>query len=371
MFELRHKSAHLSDDRSAISPPELSLIFSEKEGSEATLIERITAVEGFTVEKARKKLSKYTDKVFNKLLNLNAVEIEGIGTLVRESDEMIRFEDTVAALTDEYQGLPQLALQPIKRMAETPPSDNTDDAPKSLNEKLASSMSESTAEPTPEYLQEPEEPKGGRPWWIPLIGGIILALAYLLFMQTCGAGDGSDGSFLDRFKSDTKEVVDETASTIGDAVDEGAAAIDEIVDIDNGTAEVDEATKTGADELDYSDDSAATDGDSSTSTQGTAAAGAEVPSTVQYSKGSSIIKSASGYASNCVIIVGSFTKPKNALKMMTKVENLGYKVYSSQYGQYTRVGLEFTCAESELDAYIAEARDVLEKQAWYLESPAK
>jgi len=46
-------------------------------------------------------------------------------------------------------------------------------------------------------------------------------------------------------------------------------------------------------------------------------------------------------------------------------------VYTSEYNGLTRVGLQFSCRADELDAYIAEARNKLETNAWYLESPVK
>ena len=373
MFELRLQPATIMADRSAVTPPSMALVFTEAEGSEATLLERITKVENFPMEKARKKLSKYTDKVFNKLLNLNAVEIEGIGTLVREKDEVIRFEDAVLDLTDEIHGLPTLKLKPIKRIVESDSANNGEPKPQNINDKLAaasqSAKEHETGEPTPSYLNEPEKPKKGSPWWIPLMGGIILALGYILFLQTCGSGNESKGMFGGLF-ADEKDIVSEDLSEIDESDAETTA--DGEAAVADAESKVDDEPGSDIGDEDAGDaasiDAPAVSGKGGASINNVGAN--KSAASRSYSKGNSVIRSAAGNAS-CVIIVGSFIKPKNALKMMTKVEDLGYNTYSSQYGSYTRVGLQFTCAEEDLDAYITEAKDVLEKQAWYLESPGK
>jgi len=53
------------------------------------------------------------------------VQLDGIGTLVRQPDEQIVFKDTVTQLTDEFNGLKALSLKPIKRMSAPSTNENS------------------------------------------------------------------------------------------------------------------------------------------------------------------------------------------------------------------------------------------------------
>ncbi len=71
-------------------------------------------------------------------------------------------------------------------------------------------------------------------------------------------------------------------------------------------------------------------------------------------------------AYECVMIVGSYKSAKSTLKMMNKLEDLGYKVYTENYEDYTRVGIAFICKEKDLTLFIREVRKTLAPDAWYL-----
>ena len=70
----------------------------------------------------------------------------------------------------------------------------------------------------------------------------------------------------------------------------------------------------------------------------------------------------------CVIIVGAYESPKNALKMSDKISKLGYTPYQEYFDTMgvTRVGFKFSCGEEDLEAFIHKVRNQIDKNAWYL-----
>jgi nucleoid DNA-binding protein len=73
--------------------------------------------------------------------------------------------------------------------------------------------------------------------------------------------------------------------------------------------------------------------------------------------------------SSCVIITGVFSRTRNIKKMENLLQSRGYQVYMEDYGPYTRVGLEFDCANADLVDYIQNIRRSIPNaaKAWYLQ----
>ncbi len=71
---------------------------------------------------------------------------------------------------------------------------------------------------------------------------------------------------------------------------------------------------------------------------------------------------------SCVIITGVFSRYRNVEKMENLLESRGYEVYMEDYGPYTRVGLEYDCANEDLVDYIQKIRRSIPNasKAWYL-----
>lgn len=74
----------------------------------------------------------------------------------------------------------------------------------------------------------------------------------------------------------------------------------------------------------------------------------------------------SNQVTECIIITGTFAKPVHALRMMNKLEDLGYDLYTEEVNDLTRVGLLFNCRNRDLKEFIYKVREQVNKDAWYL-----
>ena len=70
---------------------------------------------------------------------------------------------------------------------------------------------------------------------------------------------------------------------------------------------------------------------------------------------------------NCIIIVGSYKQAKSSLKMINKLQEMNYDVYTEQHKDFTRVGISFDCTNEDLTNYIRNLRSEIAKDAWYLQ----
>ena len=70
----------------------------------------------------------------------------------------------------------------------------------------------------------------------------------------------------------------------------------------------------------------------------------------------------------CVIILGAYQSARNAMKMSTKISQLGYTPYEEYFDtmDVTRVGFKFDCREKDLSDFMHEVRKEIVQDAWYL-----
>ncbi len=69
----------------------------------------------------------------------------------------------------------------------------------------------------------------------------------------------------------------------------------------------------------------------------------------------------------CIIILGTFSKSKNVLKMMSLLKDDGRDVYEEQMSNgTTRVGFSYDCTHEDLPNYLRNIRKEYKIDAWYL-----
>ena len=67
----------------------------------------------------------------------------------------------------------------------------------------------------------------------------------------------------------------------------------------------------------------------------------------------------------CVIVVGSFKKSKNALRMRNRIIERGYQPFDEYHNGYNRVGIIFDCLDQDLVDFLQEIRRNIEPKSWY------
>jgi len=68
----------------------------------------------------------------------------------------------------------------------------------------------------------------------------------------------------------------------------------------------------------------------------------------------------------CVIIVGSFIKKNNAIRMEQKVVHDGYTSFTEEYGKFNRVGIQFDCMQRNLEEVLAKLKQKYHPDSWIL-----
>ena len=118
-FNLDQVPSQFNDDKSLIHPPILNLSFNDEDSDNDSLFKYILDTGKYAEDKIREKIDKYTQTAFNTLLNVDAFEIDGIGSIIKEgSEEKVTFKPNLSKLTREYKGLKAIALSPIQRINE-------------------------------------------------------------------------------------------------------------------------------------------------------------------------------------------------------------------------------------------------------------
>ncbi len=76
---------------------------------------------------------------------------------------------------------------------------------------------------------------------------------------------------------------------------------------------------------------------------------------------------AEAFENGCVIIVGSFAKNRNVVRMYEKVSAMGYEPYKALASNgLTRVGLRLVCNRSNIVSEIQRVRNEFDSKSWYL-----
>ncbi|MBK7232619.1 MAG: hypothetical protein IPH93_10235 [Saprospiraceae bacterium] len=68
----------------------------------------------------------------------------------------------------------------------------------------------------------------------------------------------------------------------------------------------------------------------------------------------------------CVIIVGSFIKKNNAIRLEKKVVHDGYTSFTEEFGKFNRVGIQFDCMQRNLEEVLAELKQKYHPDSWIL-----
>lgn len=313
-FSKVHVSAALSDEVSNLESPRTEIHFDGDVVRDDLLAKFIAEREGIDQEKVDALLEAFSERKLHHLLATGKVSIYPLGNLVLKGD-LTTFECIDNRLVNKYFGLQPITVTPV-----------TYDEPS----KTASAAANQQVSFDSLITVEDEETS---PWWRWLV---ILALAAILVLTYLKCDPLRSALGVD---DATPELEDTSQYVVlpGQEINESQKRVNNKSDIKEASA----GQRLHIDDInDGAIDSLLADEE------------------LRFAPGTEMVE--------CIIVLGSYTKQRNAIKMMTDVENAGHKVYVGINGDLTRVGLTFNCAKEDLVAYIQKVRKTFVSDAWYL-----
>lgn len=316
-FTLSNEKRDYVVSGNSIRPPSEKIEFSEDVLDDESFVKFYASKSEKKNAKAEKQVANYGQDILNGLLNHGAVHIPRIGKLVKKSENAIGFISAEDAFSRNHYLLPKIRLQPLDEGVSRSMADGiiVKDVPKPIVVSEVISTPKSEVKPTsiaytpivpPVEESKTESDKDGFPWLWPLLGILALALLSIFLFKQCN-------------KSVT------TKSQITENSQEAVV-------------------------------------DSSNNSEVVAMPKFDNPNLEKYSA----FLTEDIVNTGCIIIVGSFKKATNAVRMRDKIVRAGLQPYSEISGDFTRVGIIFECGENDLVEYIGQIRNTFDKYAWYL-----
>jgi len=305
-----------------IHPPFKSIKFTQEASDDTQFVVFLADQLRVSIEKADTLLQTYVENLKVKLKQSGHVAIFGLGNLSQIDNNELKFSDLGQNFHKDYAFLPSLNFSPLSdptvlKSKESPQIEkigrvsaiDITSAPHSavpapVKPLKSIAMENKPYQPTTYQYDEPE--KGliatlGAPFWILII--LFLLMAVLLY-KTCGS------------------MTESPLQTAKDAVEETVAGVDNA--LENLTDE----------------------------------------DTTDYGKYADVL-TPEIVDQGCVIIVGSFNRQRNALRMRENIMNRGYQPYSEFHNGLNRIGIQFECLDHDLIEFIQKIRRDIEPKAWY------
>ncbi len=308
-----------------IYPPYDSVVFSENQIDSEDLVIRIREKYGLNKRTAQSVIKRYAQNVISKLVNFNKVGLPNLGVLRPSKDGILFIEERNILNAAKYI-LPIYTLKPIELAQETKHHEKPPVvvAPTQSKEKLEpTSKQDLKSEKKLAYTSPPDTSSNRNSFFWPLLYLLLLIALILFGLKKCtsyinnNSTDGSETAIV------SSEESGEGLANVTNGVDEGEANSEESEFVYNSQKEY-----TLEEMMDFPD---------------------------------------SFFEDGCIIIVGSFSKNRNALRMTTKVENLGYSSYKSlNKNGLTRVGVQFDCSKESIRPFIQKVRSDINPDSWYL-----
>lgn len=387
-FSISDSSSGFKLEDNVLIPPTRMVDFSEEVSNEDALIKYLKNNHGYSRKEAEKTISDYSKRFLNDLLNYGVANIPGIGRLSKYASGEIVFDPAKEYLITSNYMLPKLKLTPIdntgvvkellpkstpavskpavaaiagavptaataaaflgnntpeQKPASAPVVKQTTEPPVAKPEPVTEIKKEikptSKVESPPKVTQTPkaepivkEKPVVSTPikstpppvhyeeersfwseWKWPLILGLLLFAASIFGIKMCKKYTSGEGINI------SNPISDLTDKVMGK--DEAEESIDDYLkDKPKLQKYADVLTKKIVDE-------------------------------------------------GCVIIVGTFKKSRNVVRMKDRILRAGLDPYTEVHQGLNRVGVLFKCEDHDLEEYITTLRKAFGKEAWFLNPP--
>jgi hypothetical protein len=71
-------------------------------------------------------------------------------------------------------------------------------------------------------------------------------------------------------------------------------------------------------------------------------------------------------AGDCIVIVGSFSKPSNAKRLERRIRSKGFEPFIQEHSGMIRVGIRYHCDNQNQDAFKRKMQKIFNPEAWHL-----
>jgi len=375
-FSISDSSSGFKLENDVLSPPTKMVDFSEEVSSEDALVKYLKNNHGYSRKEAEKTISDYSKRFLNDLLNYGVANIPGIGKLSKYASGEIVFDPAKEYLITSNYMLPEIKLTPIdntgvvKELATKPEPIASKPAVAAIAGTIPTAATtaaflgnkpEKKAVPPPvpqatppppiekpqikaevkkEVKQTPaptkpivkKAPVASTPikstpppvvyeeersflseWKWPILLGLLLLGACIFGIKMCKKYTSGEGLGI--------------SNPISDLADKVTGKKDADVSMD-----------------DYLKDK---------------------PKLQKYAK----FLTKKIVDDGCVIIVGTFKKSRNMIRMKDRILRAGLNPYTEVFEGMNRVGVLFPCEEHDLEEYITKLRKSFGKDAWFLNPP--
>ncbi len=328
-----YESATVDHLSGVAHPPNLKVSFaSNLHADDGVLTAHLVETYGWTSREAEQRIADFVRRVLETLQERQIVDFPGLGKLYLDFDKTYRFVQESENLNKDSFGLPEVVTPLVKAVDEKKKQVPVTAA--GITEVSASSSAVSSHSDTRQLMSK-SGGSGGvrRAWWQYSLPWVLLMFFIILLVS---------GYFLSkRFSSGRDVKMTETAS------EETHSEKEQSLESDGQTNEEEYFFSDDPEDMDdlLSEDTLVKEMDKDSESP-------TLPPDIQ----------------EAVIIVGSFTQPRNAERLIQRLYEDGYEAYSDRKGGSTRVGVRFAySSETELMSYLEDMKNKYNVDAWILE----
>jgi len=320
----------------AIRPPTKTVAFDQTAHIDSDFINHIANKYNLSIDEAQQVIRDYSSKIWREIKEKSRSIIPGLGILKKNQKGEIEFVSNQRNFDKRYTFLPIIHLTPIQKenqenlaqkseiskigrvsaidsmiegevQAEKPLSTVKSEAMSTINSSFENTSKSEDYVGTSSYYDEPE--KG-------CLSSILVPLLWLFgILAICFFAFKYFGSDVD--KNAASEIVDK----VGDGIDKAGDSVSDALTGDGKNQDFGKYAAYLTEEI---------------------------------------------VENGCVIVVGSFKRTRNALKLRQQIISKGYTPYTESYNGFDRVGIVFDCLDKDLVDYLQDIRSKINQKAWFL-----
>jgi hypothetical protein len=313
--------AYFTHGKTKLHPPKLKFEHSEEPLESEELVQLIAESENISNNEAEKSINIYSQKILNDCLNYESAIIPGLGFLKKE-DNFIEFIPRDSLLLKSLYGLQPIKVDPIRKLKE---------------------------ELQPETVVTVEKSND----WITYLGALLLGAFMIL----------SYHHLVDPLNNAQSSNIQELRRNAGEEQTSGTKRIidDQVVNPSSKSEPVDLKLLVPNNQ----DSVAKQDNLRSTSELGIVQKPVRKRRSNQDTSGISIAKPKKDQ--KCIILVGVYSKPIEALVMVDRIKAKGFEPFRDLKFDANRVGVQFNCAEEDLEKMLTRVKQAINNDAYYLQ----